>query len=211
MLQQPSRWSHDFDPDTGISRASLPAETPMFFNIPSAPTPEPGTSDTSLATTEFVYQSQEGFIDLAVQRAREGDITGFPGPPGQIGEYRSVNIPGPGTELTSGTIAVIGQLELPAGDWDLSATIVWNWVGVPPQPSCYMACALNETSAFPGFANFGGAASVNQTPSGADMTLPLYWRVMRAQSTIVMMLSYCTGFLPGRMFSYGFMQARRAR
>lgn len=213
MLQQPSRWSHDFDPDTGISRASLPAETPLFFNIPSAPTPEPGTSDTSLATTEFVYQSQEGFIDLAVQRAREGDTSGFPATPGHIGEYQSVNIPGPGTELQSGVIGVVAQLELPTGDWDVTATLAYNITGLitPPIPSVYFAGAVNETPAFPGFVNFGGAAAASYIPSGADLTLPLYWRVMRANATTLMLLAYASGFAPGRVFAYGFMQARRMR
>lgn len=213
MLQQPTRWSHDFDPDSGLSRAHIKAETPLFEQIPQAPTPPPGDSSQSLATTEFVYQSQEQFIDEAVRRAREGDITGFPGPPGQIGEYRSVNIPGPGTELQSGVIGVVASLELQAGDWDVTATLAFNITGLitPPIPSVYFAGAVNETPAFPGFVNFGGAAAASYIPSGADLTLPLYWRVMRAQATTLMLLAYASGFAPGRVFAYGFMQARRAR
>lgn len=211
MLQQPLRWSHDFDPDTALSRASIKAESPLFEQIPTAPTPAQGDSSTQLATTEFVYSSQAGFVDEAVLKSRIGSTDGFPQAPGRIGEFRSTNIPGPGPELTAGVISVIGQLELEAGDWDVTATVVWNTTGLlPPVPTVYLACAINEAPNFPGFPNFGGAASTNQAPSGADMTLPLYWRVLRAQPTILMLLSYASNFAPGRCFSYGYMQARRA-
>lgn len=209
MLQQPTRWSHDFDPDTGNSRASLITETPLFDNHPQAPTPPIGSSDASLATTEFVSNAGAGTVAEAVMRSREGAVDGFNARPGDIGEYLAYTVPPPGVELTSAQVTVIGQLELPAGDWDVSATGCWSIPSVGNTAITYI-CAISDTTTFPGFPNFGGVASTVMPLSQIDTALNCGLRMLTATPKIMFLLGYCS-FVAGRMWSYGFIGARRRR
>lgn len=213
MLQQPSRWTHDFDPDTGESRAHLPAVVPIFANPPAAPTPPPGTSDTSVATTEFVAQAMREAVEEAIVKARIGAIDGFPARPGDIGEHLQITVPPPGNEMQPSSVWVVTSLDLPPGDWDLSATVGYSITGsLPPMPVLEFIAALAPTPSFPGFPNQGGTTSITATaPATGNITLPLFQRVLTATDQTMFLLAYCVFSSPVRVYGFGYLSARRRR
>lgn len=209
MLQQPSRWSHDFDPGTGISRATLPAETPMFFNIPAAPTPPVGTSDESLATCEFVHLTQQPFIADAVRQARLGITDGSGAAPGQIGEFLRINTPPPGLQLTSGQFSVLQVIELSPGDWEIYASGGWNGPSGINAVNTFYAMSINDTG---GFSGFGGTntASVSCNPIiDTNLSCAYRFNIDRPASIFQMAFAQWTG--TGQVFAYGCMTATRVR
>lgn len=213
MLQQPSRWNHDFDPDTAMSRASLKAESPLFEQIPVAPTPPPGDSSTQLATTEFVYQTQAPFIDEAVIKSRIGSDGRFPAAPGDIGEYIWALIPPPGIELTTSQITMITTLELTPGDWDVQAQIGFNNTGLLPenQANVFYAGAINDTLGWPGFQDFGGAATQTCRPVNDVVMAGMYQRQLTGTNKTLFVLGYCQFPTPPRVYCYAYISARRRR
>jgi hypothetical protein len=211
MLQQPPRWSHDFD-ETGQTRATLRSVIPVYENPPQVPTPPEGSSDTTTATTEFVDRAMHQAVLEAVRKARIGVTDGFNAAPGDIGEYLMMQVPQPGIELVSAAMTVLLTLELPAGDWDIQAQTAWGFTGVNPTGSgYYYATSISETTNFPGFPNLGGAAAMPVLPqAGADHFLSSFWRLNRSIAAPIFLLTY-SNFTVGRVFSYGFMSARRRR
>lgn len=209
MLQQPSRWSHDFDPDTGISRATLPAETPMFFNIPAAPTPSPGDSSQQLATTEFVHQAGAPLVADAVLKSRIGIIDGSGAAPGQIGEFLRVNMPPPGLQLQPSVFAVLQVIELSPGDWEIYASTGWTGPSGANSVNSFYATSISETSTFNGF---GGTntASVSCQPI-VDTNLNCALRFNIAQPTSIFQMAYAAWTSPGQVFAYGTLTATRVR
>lgn len=213
MLQQPSRWSHDFDPDTGDSRAHLPATVPIFANPPAAPTPPPGTSDTSVATTAFVSEAMAQAILEAVVKSRIGSDGRFPAAPGDIGEHLQITAPPPGSEMQPSQVWVITSLELTPGDWDVQATAGFSITGsLPPAPILEFIAAVSLTPTFPGWPNAGGTVSLAGTaPATGNVTLPLFQRVLTGIDQTVFLLGYCTFSSPIRVYGFGYMSARRRR
>lgn len=212
MLQQPSRWNHDFDPDTAMSRASLKAESPLFEQIPVAPTPAPGDSSTQLATTEFVYNTQAPFIEEAVLKSRIGSDGRFPAAPGDIGEYIWARTPPPGIELATSQITMITTLELTPGDWDLQAQIGFNMTGlIPPQPNIFYAAAINDVLTWPGFQDDGGAAAVSCQPLNDVVLGGLFQRQLTGQAKTLFILGYAQFPTPPRVYCYAYVSARRRR
>jgi hypothetical protein len=213
MLQQPPRWSHDFDPD-GNTRATLRSIIPVIENPPNTPTPPPGSSDTTIATTEFVSHAMREAVLEAVAKSKIGVTDGFNAAPGEIGEYLLMQVPQPGIELTSAAMTVLLQLEIPAGDWDLQAQTGWSFTGVAPPsttPPFYYATSISDTINFPGFPNLGGAAALPLLPQpGGDFFFSTFWRLNRSVASTIFLLTY-SNFNLGRVYSYGFMSARRRR
>lgn len=213
MLQQPSRWTHDFDPDTGDSRAHLPAVVPIFANPPSGVTPPPGSSDQTLATTEFVSQAMREAVEEAVIKSRHGSDGRFPAAPGDIGEYLSVAVPSPGIELMAANFATVTQLELAPGEWIVTATAAFALQGgIGPYPNCYFVTSISETTSFGGFNQ--GVTSIVGSPfsPGTDLCLPVGLRILTGTPKTMFLLAYCNGFAtPVRMFAYGYFNARRVR
>lgn len=210
MLQQPSRWSHDFDPDTGISRASLPAETPLFFNIPSAPTPPQGDSSQNLATTEWVHQQQVDFIADAVRQARLGITDGSGAAPGQIGEFLRINMPPPGAQLTSGQFLVLQVIELSPGDWEVYASTGFQGPSGVNAVNTFYATTVNDNGSFSGF---GGTntASVTCNPL-IDTNLNVAYRLNIVVPTSIFQMAFAqwTGSA-AQVFAYGCLTATRVR
>jgi hypothetical protein len=208
MLQQPPRWTHDFDPLSGDTRAHLPSVVPIFANPPAAATPPPGTSDSTLATTEFVSDAMAQAVIEAVAKARIGTTDGFNAAPGEIGEFLFVTNPPPGSEILTGSLWPMLTLEIPAGDWDVSAQTGFAFSGLNP-PGLYYLMAISETTNFPGFPNGGGGASTTVIPVN-DTVMTCFQRVLTAQPKTLFLLAYSV-FPAGRMYAWGFMSARRRR
>jgi hypothetical protein len=213
MLQQPPRWSHDFD-ENGQTRATLRSVIPVYENPPQVPTPPEGSSDTTTATTEFVDRAMHQAVLEAVAKAKIGVTDGFNAAPGQIGEFLQIQVPQPGIEITAANMTVLLTLEVPAGDWDLQAQTAWSFTGTAPPsttPPFYYATSISDTTNFPGFPNLGGASATSTLPQpGGDFFLSTFWRLNRSVSTSVFLLTY-SNFNIGRVYSYGFMSARRRR
>lgn len=216
MLQQPVRWTHDFDPDSGNSRASLIAEVPIFASPPAAVTPPPGTSDTTLATTEFVSEAMAQAVLEAVIKARIGSDGRFPAAPGDIGELLQVTTPQPGIELTASTITMVASLELTAGDWDVEAMGGFGYTGIPLPPNVPnidFVSAINTTVGFPGWPNAGGTNAMAAQPGSiGNLNLAVFQRVLTGVPQTVFLLGYAAGFTgPVRIYGFGYMQAKRRR
>lgn len=211
MLQTPPRWSHDFDPETGDSRARLPAVIPIIDYPPATPTPPEGSSDQTVATTEFVDRACAAAVRRAVAEARLGVDGRYPAGPGEIGEIVEINIPGPGSELTAGQMFPLTNLVLSSGDWLLTATLAFNITGLitPPLPTIHFVGAFSETTSFPGFAR--GVSSLAMTPTGADLCFPIFQRVLTPADRQMFLLAYAQNFAPGRVFAYGYVSATRLR
>lgn len=213
MLQQPPRWSHDFDPDTLESRASLPSVIPVFDNPPATTTPPEGSSDLTVATTEFVDRACNAAVIRAVMESKHGSDGRFPAAPGDIGEFLSVAVPSPGVELTASTFVPVAQMTLAPGEWFLTATAAFALQGgIGPYANMFMLATIAETPTFGGFHE--GVTSIAASPysSGTDICLPVGLRVLTGVEKTMFLLAYCAGFAtPVRMFAYGFFQARRVR
>jgi hypothetical protein len=206
MLQQPPRWSHDFD-ETGQTRATLRSVIPVYENPPQVPTPPEGSSDTTTATTEFVDRAMQQAVLEAVRKARIGVTDGYNAAPGEIGEYLALINPAPGQEILAGNPSAIMNMEIPAGDWDLQAVNGFGWQGVQPAPVISYAAALSTVNNFPGFGI--GTATLNESPI-LDVVLPTFYRLNVSVPTTMFLMAYAN-FSVGRVFAYGAITARRRR
>jgi hypothetical protein len=212
MLQQPPRWHHDFEPDTGNSRATLRSVIPVYENPPQVPTPPPGSSDTSTATTEFVSQACADATVDAVAKSRIGVTNGFNAAPGIIGEYLEQILNTPGVQLDTNRFANIINFALPPGDWDLYGTLGFNF-NPPSDPSqiVQMIGGLSLQSASIDSRGGMGVASVAATPIFFDTILPVTLRVNTPAGIVVFLVSYAQFVPTVQVWSYGSVFARRRR
>jgi hypothetical protein len=169
-------------------------DSPQLIGIPTAPTPVPTDSSTTLATTAFV---------------RTGTKTADTPPAGQIGEYlfNQVLQSAP-VSLTSGQTVNVTQITLSAGDWGVSGNVGFAFTG---GGGTLLSCGINTVSAqIP-----TGGTAINMIQLSGNISIPATnmpipaTRILLAAPAIIYLVA--SGTFTGTGIVYGSMNARRSR
>ncbi len=173
-----------------------PLASPTLTGTPAAPTAAPGTSTTQLATTAFV---------------RTGVTDGSNAAAGVVGEYLSSSV-AIGSEVSLATTVAndCTSLALTAGDWDVTAQIIFDKAAstVVSLQEMWIGTA---SATIPTLPNGGAYARYeNATTGGASNSIPMSTRVSVNAGTTLFLSTKCT-FSTSTLKVYGFIGARRAR
>jgi hypothetical protein len=143
--------------------------------------------------------------------ARAGTVAADQAAAGTIGEVLSTSIT-TGVALVSGTAKDVGTLSLPAGDYDVSAQLIFN----PGTNLTIMAAAVSLTSnTLPTAAQLAAGTGAMQqlratfAGSAAEMLQSGICRVNVSATTTIYMVAMVTG--TGSWTATGFISARRRR
>jgi hypothetical protein len=209
-LQEPLTWTYDFDPATGIARASFPGEVIVAGNPLGGPVTGTGavvlqtspTINTPTITAPTVTGTIAGAPNLS------GTATATNAPAGAVGEYVTANLT-TAFGLTTGVAHDLTTISLTAGDWD-----VWGEVGLAASVGASPAqCWINTTSATapaqgttPAYAVIGLTSAII---SFANMPLAPVRLSLAATTTVY--LTTLASFASGTCNATGIIAARRVR
>lgn len=236
-LQAPVRWVYDFDPATGVARATFNGEVSgpagpiggvASFNtrtgavvLLAADVTAAGgallsspaligtpTAPTAAPGTTTTQLATTAFVGASFLPLA-GVTNGSDAPAGQIGEIIAANITAAVT-LTTGVAINIGSIALTAGDWDVQGEI-WYAAGSTTLGSLQAAIG-NASATVPAATSIATARTIinNAMTAGAAQTVPI--RACRVSlSTPATYFLVSNQAFTGALTATGNIWARRAR
>jgi hypothetical protein len=211
-LQAPTTWVYDFDPGTGVARATFNGEIAYTTGPVGAVTSWNGRGGAVTMTTADITGAggapiaSPTFTGLVTPGTSgiKGVVDGSAGAAGSIGEMLTASLGS--TPLTSNVVASCGSLVLTPGDWDIDGTVTFTGsaatasgltVGLNTASTAFGALTQSFFSAG---GNFGGTSLMMPTIRSNSTTSTTIYAIVQA------------GFSSGTWsISAGQIRARRMR